>query len=146
MSNRKRFGGLSCGHGPSTTSRHSIAFQILAHMLQMQHGSSLHLGSPPRAGYGCKAVSAAPAVEGTFVWKAAASSWLHRGMEVLFLFWSKLDFRWIFFRQKGGPVCCVHGWNRAAQDPVAFFWMDVVCEHRTGTVAWIKVWHELHEK
>lgn len=85
-------------------------------------------------------------------WRAPSSGKLQLaggctgGMEVLFLFWSKFDFRWIFFRQKGGLVCCVHGWNRAARDPAAFFWMDVVCEHRTGTVAWIKVWHELHEK
>lgn len=39
---------------------------------------SLHLRSFPRAGYCCKAASATHAVEGIFVWKAAASWWLHR--------------------------------------------------------------------
>lgn len=69
MSNRKRFGGLLCGHGPSTTSWCSIALEILAHVVQMQHGPSVHLRSPPRAGYGCKAVSAPHAVDSIFIWK-----------------------------------------------------------------------------
>lgn len=52
---------------------------------------------------------------------------------------------WIFGGStSGSSACYVRGWNRAAQYPDGFFLMDVVHEH--GTVVWIKVWQELHQK
>lgn len=56
----------------------SLQSLILAHVVQTRRGPSLHLRSSPCAGYCCEAGRAAHAMQGVFVWKAAASWWLHR--------------------------------------------------------------------
>lgn len=68
------------------------ALWILAHMVQMKHGLSLHLGNLLCAGYCCRAVRSTHAVEGIFGKQQPAGGWTE-GMEIPVLFWSKLNFR-----------------------------------------------------
>jgi len=124
MSNRKRFGILSCGHGPSPISQHSVALQILAHTLQMQHGSSSQ--KPTLCELWLQGCECYLCSGGHLHLENTSQMVLHSRNGNLGVFWSMRNFRW-FFRQKGGSVSCLHGWNTAAQDPTVFFWL-MSCE------------------